>query len=372
VSARLAAAGACLLFGRAAVDAGGQALEVASWLTGTFESDSPAAAGATRETVRIVIVAVPKSRIADGVPVVYLEQAAAPKLDEPSQQRFFRLEEDGEAVRMRAFDPKDPLIVRGKWRDPSVLALYGASDMRERPGCAILLRKSADRWEGGTQGTGCPSTRRTAATMASTLIVSRDGFIQWDRGFDEKGRQAWGSTEGGTRFVKRSATAPVDDRLMERPVGRRGEEKAKEGFSANGKEGTGAGAASKGAALAPAPATDDAIYLLGPYSPSKKIKFSELRDGDSTRVPLRRVFALLGVETEGMGARRVLAPAVLLVTGRDGYAAVFSAEEVLAADGPELDLAGTPGIVDAFSEERSVLDVVSIELKLLATNPKQP
>jgi hypothetical protein len=365
VSARPAAAAVFLVFARAAVAAEGRALEVASWLTGTFESDGPAAAGATSEAVRIVIVVVPKSRIANGAPVVYREQAVAPKLDEPFQQRFYRLEEDGDAVRMRAFDPKDPLIVRGKWRDPSVLALYGGNDMRERPGCAILLRKSADRWEGATQGTGCPSIRRTAATMTSALIVSRDGFIQWDRGFDEKGRQAWGFTEGGTQFVKKSAAAPVDDRLMERPVERRSTgapERGEEKFSANGKEGTGAGATAKGAAL----------DLLGPYSPSKKITIAEIRDGDSTRVPLRRVFALLGVDTEGMAARRVLAPAVLLVTGRDGYAAVFSVEEVLAADGPQLDLAGTPGIIDAFSEERSVRDVVSIELKLLAANPKQP
>jgi hypothetical protein len=221
VSARAAAAAVCLLFVRAGVAAEGRALEVASWLTGTFESDGPAAAGATPEAVRIVIVAVPKSRIANGAFVVYREQAVAPKIDQPFEQRFYRIEEDGDAVRMRAFDPKDPLIVRGKWRDPSVLALYGANDMRERPGCAILLRKSADRWEGATQGAGCPSTRRTAATMTSALKVSRDGFSQWDRGFDEKGRQTWGPTEGGMQFVKRSAAAPVDDKLMERPVGRR-------------------------------------------------------------------------------------------------------------------------------------------------------
>ena len=42
------------------------------------------------------------------------------------------------------------------------LALYGSNDMREKPGCAILLRKTADRWEGATPGTGCPSIRRAA------------------------------------------------------------------------------------------------------------------------------------------------------------------------------------------------------------------
>ena len=274
MSARRTAAAVCLLLVRPAVAAEGRAAEVAAWLTGAFETNESAARDGTPEAVRIVIVVVPKSRIANGALVLYREQAVAPKLDEPSQQRFLRLEEEGDAVRIRAFDPKDPFIVRGKWRDSSTLALYGVNDVRERPGCAMLLKKSADRWEGGTQGTSCPSTIRSAATMTSTLILSRDGFNQWDRGFDEKGRQTWGSTEGGTQFAKKSTTAPVDERLMERPVGRRaegaagtagavpaaGEARGKEGFSANGKEGSDASAASMKAAL----------ELLGPHSPSRR------------------------------------------------------------------------------------------------------
>lgn len=218
--ARLAVAAACLLFARPLAAGGGRAEEVAAWLTGTFELKDQGSDGAP-EAVRIVIVAVPKSRIANGALVLYREQAAAPRLDEPSQQRFYRLEEEGDTVRMRAFDPKDPVLVRGKWRDPSVLALYGANDMRERPGCAMLFRKSGDRWEGETPGTDCPSTVRTATTMKSVLFLAQDGFTQRDRGFDEKGRQTWTSPEGGMKFLKTSPNAPVDDKLIERPLGRR-------------------------------------------------------------------------------------------------------------------------------------------------------
>ena len=105
-SSSRAAAAVCLLFARPLVADGGRAAEVAAWLTGTFELKDQGSDGAP-EAVRIVIVAVPKSRIANGALVLYREQAAAPKLDEPTQQRFYRLEEDGDTVRMRAFDPKD-------------------------------------------------------------------------------------------------------------------------------------------------------------------------------------------------------------------------------------------------------------------------
>ncbi|MFI5119266.1 MAG: chromophore lyase CpcT/CpeT [Thermoanaerobaculia bacterium] len=220
MSTRRAVAAVCLLLAWPVAADGGRAMEVATWLTGTFERKDQGSDGAP-EAFRVVIVDVPKSRIANGAIVLYREQAAAPKLDEPSQQRFYRLEEEGDMVRMRAFDPKDPFLVRGKWRDPSALALYGASDMLERPGCAMLFRKSGDLWEGETPGTDCPSTLKTATAMRSMLILGKDGFTQWDRGFDEKGSQTWQSPEGGLRFVKRSTNAPVDDKLIERPLGRR-------------------------------------------------------------------------------------------------------------------------------------------------------
>ncbi|MFI5197529.1 MAG: chromophore lyase CpcT/CpeT [Thermoanaerobaculia bacterium] len=218
MNARGITAAVCLLLVRPAGAAEGRAAEVAGWSTGTFET-AESTVGAP-EAGRIVIVAVPKSRIANGAFVLYREQAAIPKLDEPTQQRFLVIEDERDAVRIRVFEPKDPLIVRGKWRNPSTLALYGADDLREKRGCVMLLKKSADRWEGGTQGTSCPSTNGAAATMTSTLLLSRDGFTEWDRGFDEKGLQTWGPTEGGTRFVKKSNEAPADDRFTERPLGR--------------------------------------------------------------------------------------------------------------------------------------------------------
>jgi hypothetical protein len=354
-----------MLFAWPLVADGSRSAEVAAWLTGTFELKDQGSDGAA-ETVRIVIVAVPKSRIANGALVLYREQAAAPKLDEPTQQRFYRLEEDGAAVRLRAFDPKDPILVRGKWRDPSALALYGASDMRERPGCTMLLRKKGDLWEGETPGTDCPSTVKSAATMTSVVIVAQGGFTQRDRGFDEKGRQTWKSPEGGMRFVKRSVDAPVDDKLIERTVGKRvermpgqagtagavpatAEAKAKDGFSANGKEGSEAVAASKGPAL----------ELVGPHLPSKKYDLTELRAmAGSGTLPLSKLVSTSGTYEA--------AATVIVVTSRAGSASVFSSAEISSSsDGPSLDVSSSAPRLVA-SGGRGLDNVVSIELRILA------
>jgi hypothetical protein len=351
---RRAAAALFLLAAGPVARAESRAAEVAAWLTGTFDSKDPAPVGGA---ARIVIVSVPKSRIANGAAVLYREQAAAPKLDEPSFQRFYRLEEDGEVVRLRAFDPKDPLIVRGKWRDPSALALYGANDVREKPGCEIALKKVGERWEGGTpegmQATAqaaCPSSVRNAVRMASSVILSKDELMQWDRGFDEKGKQTWGSLDSGTRFVKTSVSVPLDDSLQERTAGRRLEDKD------NGKDKDRDSLKVK----EPEVQAPGVLTILSPSSPSKKYNLTELRAlAGADRLPISRL----------LPGSALLAKSVVVVAARTGAVSVFSSAEISSSsDGPALDVSSSaPRLVAAGG--RGLDDVVSVELRILAPAP---
>ena len=333
MNARRAAAVVLLLAVGPVARAETRAAEVVAWMTGTFWAKDPTPGGGA---VRIVIVAVPKSRIANGASVLYREQAIAPKIDEPSSQRFYRLEEDGEVVRLRAFDPKDPLIVRGKWRDPSALALYGANDLRERAGCEIVLRRAGERWEGGTPGKDCPSHLRAAVRMTSQVTLSKDELTEWDRGFDEKGKQTWGSLEGGTTFVKRSASAPVDDSLQERTVGRRPE--AVPAANGAGRDG------------------DAVLIISSPSSPSRKYDLAGLRAlAGSNSLPVSRL----------LPGNEISAASVVVVTSRGGVVSVFSFAEISSSDSPALELSGpAPRLVG--SSGRGLEDVVSIELRVLA------
>jgi len=366
VSGLRAAVGACLLAAQPLFADGGRAAEVAAWLTGTFEPGDPVSGGAPHPD-RIVVVAVPRSRIANGALVLYREEAAAPKIDEPTRQRFYRLEEDGDAVRMRAFDPKDPILVRGKWRDPSDLALYGASDMRERPGCTMRLRKSGDLWKGETAGPDCPSAVRTAVTMTSTLVLAQDGFTEWERGFDGKGRQTWSSPEGGVHFRKISRNAPVDDRLIERPVGRR-PEKTPTRVPSQGSAAvkpaaseTTSGADFSSKVNEPAPEAPPVLIVASPSSPPRKYSLADLRAIAGTeRIRLGRFF-------EGSPAGP---SAAIVVTSRSGAVSLFSSAEISSSP-VSLDVSGAvPRLVAA--PGRGLEDVVSIELKLLTTNSRQP
>lgn len=186
--------------------------EVAALLAGTFDSNAQAEANpAGFSAVRIVAVTVPKSRLGAGSPVLYVEQAMSATPDKPYRVRFYRIEEtaDGGVV-SRVFEPKEPVTVSGKWRDPSDLSLYGPGDVVERIGCAVRLKRTAEGWAGGTEGTNCPSARSGARYATTQARLSEGRMESWDRGYDLEDRQVWGAKEGPYVFERRSAGPPSE------------------------------------------------------------------------------------------------------------------------------------------------------------------
>jgi hypothetical protein len=72
-----------------------------------------------------------------------------------------------------------------------------------KAGCAVRLKRAdGQTWTGGTDGHGCPSSREGAAYTTSEVTLTATELRSWDRGFDAKGKQVWGSTAGPYIFVK--------------------------------------------------------------------------------------------------------------------------------------------------------------------------
>ena len=186
--------------------------QVAALLEGTFDSRAQAESDPKMfKAVRLVAVRVPKSRLGDGSPVLYVEQALLATPDRPYRQRFYRLEETADGgVISRVFEPKDLLAVSGKWRDPADLALFGPGDVTERIGCAVRLKKTDDGWAGGTEGTNCPSALAGARYAESDVRLSPGRMESWDRGYDVQDRQVWGSPVRPYVFERRSTGTPAE------------------------------------------------------------------------------------------------------------------------------------------------------------------
>jgi hypothetical protein len=177
--------------------------ELASWMTGSFSSTEQAANDANFFDIRLHMTPIWSTR-SDG-PWLYVEQAAAAKLNEPYRQRVYRLvaQDDG-TIESRVFTlPGDPLRFAGKWAAPADFETLKPEDLELRSGCSLYLRRTSDgAYVGSTQGQGCESSLRGAAYATSEARITESGMRTWDRGFDAQGQQVWGATTGGYEFRK--------------------------------------------------------------------------------------------------------------------------------------------------------------------------
>lgn len=379
--------------------------ELSRWLTGTFDSrDQALRQSSSFPDARIVSVSVPRSRLGLGAPVLYWEESVSRSPNRPYRLRFLRLEEAGAGkILMRVFEPRDPIAVSGKWRDASDLALFGANDVLEKSGCLVTLRKIEDHYDGVNEGTGCSFSLSGARYLVSRVDVYKDRMEIWDRGFDSTAKQVWGPLIGPSVFLKRSDSPPIDPVesivlpaptpspvpvLSAAPLKLESPAPTPQPIRLR------APSASSGTGV-PASLLAPTLLVRG-LGADRNLDLAEIRalprltvrqraiSADKGKeaiwkgVPLVEVLRRCGLRAEGMAARRLLAPAVIVAVASDGYSAAFSVEElvdnpgaailVFESHGSPLESPEGPYRIIEPAGIRSVRDLTSIEFRMLASN----
>lgn len=196
--------------------AGASDLDVlASQMTGSFSSEAQALADEDFFHIQLHMKRIWPGR-EDGV-WLYVEQASAESADQPYRQRVYHVRHVGEdlfASSVFTFD--EPLARAGAWRLEAPLADLSPDDLEERDGCTIYLVRRADgAFEGSTLGRLCTSNLRGATWASSEVVITGDGLVSWDRGWNDTGEQIWGAEKAGYRFDRlpgeqhSAATAPI-------------------------------------------------------------------------------------------------------------------------------------------------------------------
>lgn len=157
---------------------------------------------------------------------LYVEQAAAARLDRPYRQRIYRVatakalgrtDAPADTVISEVYElPGDPLVFASAWREPSRFDALTPESLQARKGCAVFLRGSGTpiapggpAFVGATRNADCASTLRGATYATSEVEIRPDGLRTWDRGYDASGKQVWGAEKGPYEFK----------RVQERPAG---------------------------------------------------------------------------------------------------------------------------------------------------------
>ena len=134
---------------------------------------------------------------------LYVEQAVADAPERPYRQRVYRLEKRGRKFYSHVYELPDPEAFVGAYDAPERFANLTPAQLKERPGCAVILkREKGNIWRGETKDKDCKSTLR-GATYAKSRVTITNSFVQsWDQGFNDADEQVWGATEGGYMFFK--------------------------------------------------------------------------------------------------------------------------------------------------------------------------
>lgn len=150
---------------------------------------------------------------------LYVEQAAFAAPDRPYRQRVYHLflHPNDDVIVSKVYEMVDPAYFVGACHDRGLLDLLTPEMLMERPGCELLLTRTADKvFAGATLPGACLSGWRGAAWVSSDVTITPDGLITWDRGWNEQGVQVWGPEDGGYRFDRiKHEEEPEDDFLLD-------------------------------------------------------------------------------------------------------------------------------------------------------------
>jgi len=145
--------------------------ELRSAMTGTY--DSSAQAEIDPEYYHITLHMEPIWTDKTGH-YLYVEQALADTPEEPYRQRVYKLEAKGKRVISRVFELAEPGRFVGAHETPGRFTTLSPSDLVEREGCAVYLKRDKNGvYRGSTKKKACKSCSR--GTRALTLKVSRYG-----------------------------------------------------------------------------------------------------------------------------------------------------------------------------------------------------
>lgn len=175
------------------------------WMTGSFSSASQAAADPSFRDIRLHMtpIWVDLTKASPGTHWLYVEQAEASTPLKPYRQRVYRVTTPNQnrSFRSEVFEIPGPERFVGAWKEPLLFKLLSPESLSVRDGCTVNLARGEGKfYTGGTLGAQCESRLGDAVYATSVVKIAPTRIESWDRGFDAKGQQVWGSTTGPYLF----------------------------------------------------------------------------------------------------------------------------------------------------------------------------
>lgn len=174
-------------------------LKVANWLVGSFDNRAQVAAaqngaGSVPDLAMMIGRPVEDPVVFGDALYLYVESRREGE-PRPYWQRVYRLKKSGGQVRIEVFKI-DGQVAVPLGQDERMLSSLNPGDLKKEEGCEVLLDVRGDEYVGSTAPRTCKSDYKGSAYVFSTMRVTRDLVVILDRGYDEKGVQTFGPSDG--------------------------------------------------------------------------------------------------------------------------------------------------------------------------------
>jgi len=174
--------------------------QVMLMMQGSYDSEAQSIADSTYYNISLHMYPIWKNK----GHYLYVEQAIATAQDKPYRVRIYQLEKTPEGVSSKIYKIPNEKEFIGHYKSPELFNKISPSDLEEREGCTVYLKKdSSGNYSGSTDTDKCKSSLRGASYATSIVSFNGKRIESWDQGFDSSGTQVWGATEGGYIFIKK-------------------------------------------------------------------------------------------------------------------------------------------------------------------------
>jgi len=175
---------------------------LAEFMIGSFSSAEQARRDSNFADVDVEVVRIwPQS--VKGV-WLYLEEAEHADKGHPYRQQILRLTQVNDTVFQSTMFELDSMeLYVNAFKDPTRFDKHKPAEAHEVKGCVMTLIWNRGTFSGATNGDDCLNKKAGAVYTTVEVMIGLDSMVSWERGFDGKGNQIWGSDLGGYEFMKK-------------------------------------------------------------------------------------------------------------------------------------------------------------------------
>ena len=133
----------------------------------------------------------------------YLETAFSNDKDNPYRQEVYHFSITSFGlINLDIYTIKNSASYVGACDNDSLLNRLTLEMLEQKSNCSIIITKTDNIYIGSTAGKNCPSTLRGAKYETTELEITKVDFFLWERGYDARSTQVWGSSTTGYIFKK--------------------------------------------------------------------------------------------------------------------------------------------------------------------------